>query len=505
MKKITDDGKPKYLPVRSSYKSLEDIEKEFTNRIATRIKYFSKKMNKGQGDFFEFDSEGIVFNTLPRQVINSIANNNVSYKKEFISEDKIKVIAQNLNLTTCELLYGTDEEIEEFVKFLYEKIAYNFLPFQGKNIKWNTNSRGYINEFFEVNFDLLSVLSYSGRFGFIIHYHQEIFNRMYPESTIKLDIPIVMNRGDIQLQIEFIVRYFWESSKKLFIDSFRKDFQVNIANIKKWKEKLIFWLNASVTEILDNYKKFFEDDEIYALGYKIKEETDKHIDTQVSHYINRNRLNRILWLRMAQNAEFMRVKRNTVIGTPKEFLEDFIDTSQKGLKIFQSSFFFNLMKKFENYIPEEHRNEYDLYNYLCEFSEKLSNTKQELLAGTEMFGYLMESLFESMKQVFIDYSEQIIFNYSQECNMVGYLIPSKIEEVTAHWRPNTNKTFYNFGDDEYDSASSYNVNEEYEKESIFMDSELLDAELKTIIQKIKIQDKALKRIGFEQPNIIIIE
>ncbi|MFC6347870.1 hypothetical protein [Vagococcus carniphilus] len=190
-------------------------------------------------------------------------NRKIKYKN-FLPNNVGLKIAKGLNMDVEEVFFGTEEEQEELVKFIFYSFACSV---HIKKVSFFYIEKEYDYPQFEKELNLLEKLFlYDATFVTYLH-HVKMMDFLASSCEENLYLEKYQKPLD----------YIWKKYKHEFIWSFNDLFIDNDGNFKcsliKIDKIVNNWIKNELFAILEEIYKIFVDDTIYNMGYKIHELT----------------------------------------------------------------------------------------------------------------------------------------------------------------------------------------------------------------------------------------
>lgn len=172
----------------------------------------------------------------------------------FIPNRRIQDIAEMLDMTPKRLVFGDDDDVAQYVKWIYEVLAYNIPGIEVFN-----------NQFI-----------YNGKHLAITKKLQRGFNQWAEYSLADGIAREAMNTwwlDEVGYDLYHkIVENFWKQNDQTIIDSFENQFVSENITLKKYSERIDQWIDADFNQIVDNAIRIGHQHEIYQIGYYVAEQ-----------------------------------------------------------------------------------------------------------------------------------------------------------------------------------------------------------------------------------------
>lgn len=270
-----------------------EVYKYLRERISSRVKEKRKDKNLKQSNVIE--GSNLYISAIENNRLIKVSDEKLSKSDENMTEEekkkkqenrKIKYknflpnnvglkIAKGLNMDVEEVFFGTEEEQEELVKFIFYSFACSV---HIKKVSFFSIEKEYDYPQFEKELNLLEKLFlYDATFVTFLH-HVKMMN-------------FLTSSGEENLYLEKYQKpldYVWEKYKLDFILSFNDlfidkqgNFNCSLLKIDKIVDN---WIKNELFAMLEKIYKTFVDDTIYNIGYKIHELTTTIEDIVVRNH-----------------------------------------------------------------------------------------------------------------------------------------------------------------------------------------------------------------------------
>ena len=255
----------------------EEFLEMLKKQIGVRVKHYRKESGKTQIE---------VVDEIRQSHLSALENGRDAIRRRdgkvieigFITKKMYEKLENNLPIEREFLVFGTEEEIEENVKWLYDRMCCNI------KWKWNIDNKKAtcIDEG-----DNLAVLD--ERYIETNKKMYELFSMnaelLYKKYIITDPTFAYLNEGEKEKKLNEMNSLYnnfcnqiWEKEKKRFISAFKMEFieknKVNnifVFDFKKASRRGHIWINNVFSPVFEDLQEEYDDNPIFELGYRAKD------------------------------------------------------------------------------------------------------------------------------------------------------------------------------------------------------------------------------------------